>query len=189
MKGSLHLFLGILLLLNWHCQTDLKRATDKTEKPKTKNIQIIKSSVVLKDYNDIKDIVKKNNYFIQILESFKPETYSTEELIDLTDKDLKLYQQMKARRFKSKIDTAPVKSRLILSEINLKKLNFLLHKKMIEPDTVQKILDAIILDLNNVIDKIKLYNQSYDEFKDILAHDSIVAQKKDTLKKPVLNKN
>ena len=70
---------------------------------------------------------------------------------------------------------------LIWTEINLKKLNFLLHKKKIEVDTIRKTLNEVTRNLNATLDKISLYNQSIDEFENILVKDSLVQAKKDSI--------
>ena len=114
-------------------------------------------------------------------ESFKPQTYSVDELIDLSTKNLQLIKSVQSRHFKSKADTAAVKSRLILTEINIKKLHFLLQKPERNKDTIEKTLNAIIINLNDVIDKIQVYSQSTDEFESILAHDSLAKIRKDSI--------
>jgi len=183
MKSLSSIFLGILILINFSCQNetvnDLKK---KQEKPK-KTLLIIKREITPENTDDIKEIIDRNKNFIKILESFKQKTYSTDELIDLTNKDLELFLHMRNAHFKSTADTAAVKSRLLLTEISLKKLNFLLHKKKIETDTVQKTFNQIINNLNSVIQKIRLYSQSTDEFESILAHDSIAKIKRDSILK------
>jgi len=186
MKYILSLFFGIFLLINFGCQNKPTKVLKKTKKNNPKSLHIIKRNIPLKNVDDIKDIVKKNENFIKLVESFAPETYSTDELIDLTEKDLKMFKSIQYRHFNSKADTAAVRSRLILAEINLKKLNFLLHKKKIAPDTLQKTFNEIVKNLNSVITKIKLYSDAPDEFESILAHDSMMKIKRDSL---FLNQN
>ncbi len=183
MKTIISLFLGFFLLINSACQNEPEKDLKPVQKNNQKTIQIVKRHIPVNSTETLKDVLKKNQNFNKIVESFKPETYSIDQLIDLTEKDLKLFKQMKARRFKSKIDTAPVKSRLILTEINLKRLNFLIHKKKIETDTIEKTLNTLVQNLNTVIDKMHLYNDSYDEFEEILARDSLVQARKDSLPK------
>ena len=188
MKRFGSLLLLILFMLVFACQETKKKVV--TVKKQPKKVEIIKRTLSLKPLDDVKDILKTNENFIKLYESFLPDSYSIDELIDLTKNDLDILKQLKMKRFKTKIDTAPVKSRLVLTEINIKKLNFLLHKKKIEPDTIRKTLDAITRDLNITLSKIKLYNQSVDEFEDILVKDSLVQAKKDSMtddKKEVFN--
>ncbi len=183
MKAITGYLLGFLLLINSSCHKDVKQKVQPVQKTSKKNIQIVKRSIPLQSIDPIKDAVKKNNNFIKLVESFKPENYSIDELIDLTNKDLKLFKQLKARHFKSKLDTAAVKSRLVLTEINLKKLRFLIHKKQIETDTIQKTLNTVVKNLNAVIDKMKIYNTGYDEFEEILTRDSLAQARKDSMPK------
>jgi len=181
MKRLYSLFLGILLLINFNCQNESAKNLEITKDVPKKNLEIIKRNVPLEQSDDIKDIVKKNENFIKLIESFKPKTYSIDELIDLTTKDLKIFNSIRARHFKSKADTAAVKSRLLLVEINLKRLNFLLNKDKINTDTIQKTFNEIVLNLNRVVQKIRLYSNAPDEFESILAHDSMAQIKRDSL--------
>ena len=190
MKGFVSLFLGIFLLIIFGCRNETENKLSVVEKKQTKNIEIIKRSEQLKSIEPIKKVLKLNPNFIKFHESLKPDTYSIDELVDLTQKDLKLFKELKVRRFNSKIDTPAVKSRLVLTEVNLKRLNFLLHKKKIETDTIRKTLDELTRNLNATIDKINLYNQSVDEFETILVKDSLVQAHKDSIqaRKEILNK-
>ncbi len=182
MKRISLLFLGILLLINFSCQKETKKELKVTQKNQPKAIVIVKRKLPLLPLTNLNDVIKKNVDFLKFYETLKPTSYSLDELIDLTTKDLKLFRQMRVRRFKSKIDTAAVKSRLVLTEINLKKLRFLLHRKKIEKDTVEKTLNALVKSLNGTIEQMQLYNQSTDEFENILTHDSLAQIKKDSLR-------
>jgi len=182
MKRISLLFLGILLLINFSCQKETKKELKVTQKKQSKAIVIVKRKLPLLPLTNLNDVIKKNVDFLKFYETLKPASYSLDELIDLTTKDLKLFRQMRVRRFKSKIDTAAVKSRLILTEINLKKLRFLLHRKKIESDTIEKTLNALVKSLNGTIEQMQLYNQSMDEFETILTHDSLAQIKKDSLR-------
>jgi len=190
MKRFISLFLGIFLLIVFGCRNETEKKLPVAQKKQAKNIEIIKRSVQLKSIEPIKKEVKLNPNFSKFYESLKPDTYSIDELVDLTQKDLKLFKELRIRRFNSKIDTPAVKSRLVLTETNLKRLNFLLHKKRIETDTIRKTLDELTRNLNATIDKISLYNQSIDEFENILVKDSLMQAHKDSLqnRKEVLQK-
>jgi len=190
MKRFISLFLGIFLLIVFGCRNETEKKLPVAQKKQAKNIEIIKRSVQLKSIEPINKVAKLNPNFIKFYESLKPDTYSIDELVDLTQKDLKLFKELRIRRFNSKIDTPAVKSRLVLTEINLKRLNFLLHKKRIETDTIRKTLDELTRNLNATIDKISLYNQSIDEFENILVKDSLLQARKDSIqtRKEILNK-
>ena len=190
MKRFINLFLGIFLLIVFGCRNETEKKLPVAQKKQAKNIEIIKRSVQLKSIEPINKVAKLNPNFIKFYESLKPDTYSIDELVDLTQKDLKLFKELRIRRFNSKIDTPAVKSRLVLTEINLKRLNFLLHKKRIETDTIRKTLDELTRNLNATIDKISLYNQSIDEFENILVKDSLLQARKDSIqtRKEILNK-
>ena len=190
MKRFISLFLGIFLLIVFGCRNETEKKLPVAQKKQAKNIEIIKRSVQLKSIEPIKKVVKLNPNFSKFYESLKPDTYSIDELVDLTQKDLKIFKELRIRRFNSKIDTPAVKSRLVLTEVNLKRLNFLLHKKKIETDTIRKTLDELTRNLNATIDKISLYNQSIDEFENILVKDSLMQAHKDSLqnRKEVLQK-
>ncbi len=181
MKRIASIFLGILLLISFSCKNETKKELKNSQKKPSKNLVVVKRKKQLLPTKEIKDAVKKNEQILKIYESFSPETYSIDELIDIVEKDLKIFKQTKGRPFRTKIDTAAVKSRLILTEINLKKLDFLLHQKQPSIDTIEKTLNAIISNLNGVTQQIKLYSSSTDEFEDILVKDSILQAKKDSL--------
>ncbi len=181
MKRFVSLFLGIFLLIVFGCRNETEKKLPVAQKKQAKNIEIIKRTERLKSIEPIQKVAKLNPNFVKFYESLTPDTYSIDELVDLTQKDLKLFKELRIRRFNSKIDTPAVKSRLVLTETNLKRLNFLLHKKRIETDTIRKTLDELTRNLNATIDKIRLYNQSIDEFETILVKDSLMQAHKDSL--------
>ncbi len=191
MKRFTALFLIMFLLIIFSCRNETKKNLPAVEKKQEKNIEIIKRTESLKAIDPVKDVVKENSTFLKLYESLKQDTYSIDELVDLTEKDLELFKKMKINYLKSKIDTPAVKSRLLLTEINLKRLDFLLHKKKIETDTIRKTLDEITRNLNATVDKIRLYHQSVDEFQNILTKDSLMQAKKDSMtsdKKEIIDK-
>ncbi len=190
MKRLSLVFLGILLLINSACETQTGVSQETAQKDAKKNIIVIKRTVKPLTLEGLKDATRKNPGFFKLVESLQPDTYSLEELIDLTEKNLKFFNQLKVRKFKSKIDTAAVKSRLILAEINTKKLDFLIHKKQPQVDTITKTFNAIVRNINSVIEQMRIYNTSYDEFEEILVRDSLAQAHKDSLldlKAPVNN--
>ncbi len=189
MKWTAGLFF-ITLLLNISCR-EIEKKTVVVKKKQPEKIAIIRRTVNLKPVDAIEDVLKNNKEFIKLYESLKPDSYSIDELVDLTKNDLEIFKQLKIKRFIKKIDTPPVKSRMVLTEINFKRLDFLIHKKIKEPDTIRKTLDEITRNINTVIDKINLYNQSIDEFENILVTDSLIQVKKDSVssgKKKIFNK-
>ncbi len=167
----------ILTACHYQKEPENKPETVEKEKP----LLLVKRKIPLADLTPVKEAVQKNNYFIKLYESFKPENYSIDELVDLTNKDLQYIQSARSRHFKSKADTTAVKSRLVLTHINLKKMNFLLKKPAQNKDTIEKTLNALVHNINDVIYKINIYNQSEDEFKSILSHDSLAQIKQDSL--------
>jgi len=181
MKRIASVFLGMLLLISFGCENETKKDLKTAQKKTVNTLVVVKRKKNLLPTDQIKDAVKKNEQILKIYESFTPKTYSLEELRDLVEKDLKIFEQTRNRPFKTKVDTAAVKSRLILTEVNLKKLNFLLHKNQPPIDTIEKTLNAIVDNLNGVTQQIKLYSSSTDEFEDILVKDSILQAKKDSV--------
>jgi len=169
---------GLFLLINFACQKEIKQTAKDTQKSTKKYSFVVKRNTKLTDYEDIKKLTEKNPAFIKILESFQPETYSLDELIDLTEKDLKKFKTLKIKKFQNQLDTAAVKSRMVLTEVYINKLNFLIHKKKPQKDSISRTLNAIIVNLNNVLDQMRIYSQDTDEFESILKHDSIAKQAK-----------
>ncbi len=182
MKRLRNLLPVIFILISLSCHETAKKPVIVPKKQPEK-ISVIKRTVSLKPLADIKELLKNNKEFIKLYESLKPDSYSIDELIDLTDNDIKLLKKIKIKHFSKKIDTPPVQSRLVLTEVNFKRLDFLIHKKHKEPDTIRKTLDEITRNINTVIEKIELYNQSIDEFENILVKDSLMQVKKDSMLK------
>jgi len=181
MKTRISLILSIFLLISFSCQSEIKKKVKDVPKKQPKNIQIIKRNIPVLPVESVKNAVKNDQNFIKLVKSFQPETFSKDELIDLIQRDLKYFKLIHARKFKSKIDTAAVKSRLVLTEINLKRLHFLLQKPKVPSDTIEKTLNTVVQNLNEVIQKIAVYDKSVDEFESILKLDSITRQKQDSI--------
>ena len=184
------LLFGILLLINFACQKEIKKTSISSQQKDKKNLVVIKPENKILSFEKIRDVIKKNENFENLIKSFQVNTFTLDELSELTEKDLKYVRQLHQKAFKGKTDTAAISSRLILTEINLKKLDFLLHKQKPQTDTIKKTVDAIISNLNSVIQQVKLYAQSDDEFENILKRDSLININKDSsgiIQKPVMN--
>ena len=173
--------LGIFLLTIFSCKKENKQKVNITQPKEKKNIIVINRTDSIRMDTNLKNSLTKNKSFIKLIEGFDEKTYSYEQLIDLTKKNIKLFRQIKTQSFNSKIDTAAVKSRLILAEINTKKLDYLLHQKNIDYDTVYNTFHTIIRNLNSVIQQMNNYISSEDEFKEILMLDSLSQKYKDSL--------
>jgi hypothetical protein len=167
------LFLGIILLINFGCQKEIKKTSPISQQKNKKNLIVIKPDYQVRSIESIGDIADKNENFEKLIKSFQSASYTLDELVELTGKDIKYVQQLHNKAFKGKIDTAAVNGRLVLTEVILKKLNFLLKKEKPQTDTIKKTLNALINNLNSVINQIELYGKSYDEFEHILKYDSI----------------
>jgi len=181
MKRITVYLLGIFLLTNFSCERENKQKINITQPKEKKNIIVINRTDSIRMDANLKNSLTKNKSFIKLIEGFNEKTYSYEQLIDLTKKNINLFRQIKTQSFNSKIDTAAVKSRLILAEINTKKLDYLLHQKNIDYDTVYNTFHTIIRNLNSVIQQMNNYISSEDEFKEILMLDSLSQKYKDSL--------
>ena len=186
----------ILLLINFACQKESGQKPKTPQKTPKKYSFVIKRKGELEDYASLQADKRTNAQdFFKLVETFQPRSFSLDELIDLTEKDLKLMPTIKSKRLKPSMDTAAIKSRIVLTEVYLHKLKYLVHKKKPEKDTIAKTVNAIVNNLNSVIRQMKIYNGSTDEFESILHHDSIVQNNKEQLKdiqsppkKPAKNK-
>jgi len=127
-----------------------------------------------------KDFIKQKE-IIALFQSFENQSYSKDELIDLLTKNTKSLHNFIQRRTRTVWDTAAVRSRLTLVEVNMKRLGFLLQKKHTQPDSIQASFSTFINSLNAVIQQVNLHQQSTDEFKDILLHDSITQAHHDSI--------
>jgi len=171
---------AISLLILFSCQKEAGNKPKTSEKKPKKYSFVVKRDIGLASIDELKqDKVLASHDFFKIIESFQPESFSLEELIDLTDKDLKLLKKINSTGFHSSLDTASVKSRMVLTEVYLQKLKYLVHKKTPRKDTIAGTLKAIVMNLNNVIKQMKIYNDTTDEFESILKHDSIARQERD----------
>ena len=180
MNKSVNLFLGILLLINFACQNKTKKTSTSPQQKDNKNLVVIKPDKKIFSIDQLRDATGKNKNFEKLINSFQAETYTLDELTELTTQDIQYLQHLHRKAFNGNADTAAVHSRLILAEVNLKKLNFLLQKKKIQIDTIKSTLNAIIDNLNSVINQIELYNRSDDEFEHILKYDSLAKSNKDS---------
>jgi len=181
MKRITVYLLGIFLLTNFSCERENIQKINITQPKEKKNIIVINRTDSIRMDANLKNSLTKNKSFIKLIEGFNEKTYSYEQLIDLTKKNINLFRQIRTQSFNSKIDTAAVKSRLILAEINTKKLDYLLHQKNIDYDTVYNTFHTIIRNLNSVIQQMNNYISSEDEFKEILMLDSLSQKYRDSL--------
>lgn len=181
MKRITVYLLGIFLLTNFSCERENKQKINITQPKEKKNIIVINRTDSIRMDANLKNSLTKNKSFIKLIESFDEKAYSYEQLIDLTKKNINLFRQIRTQSFNSKIDTAAVKSRLIIAEINTKKLDYLLHQKNIDYDSVYNTFHTIIRNLNSVIQQMNNYISSEDEFKEILMLDSLSQKYRDSL--------
>ena len=186
MNRILLFVLGMFLLINFACQKEVKQKQQTTQQTPKKYSFVVNRNIDLIDFSDLKDEKqKKQDNFFKIVESFQAPSFSLDELIDLTDEDLKIIKSVKTKRLKGTMDTASIKSRMVLTEVYLQKLKYLIHQQNPQKDTISRTLNAIVANLNSVLNQMKIYNNSTDEFESILKHDSIAKEQmmmKDSLK-------
>ena len=182
MKRNLFLIPLILLLINFACQKETGQKSKTTQKTPKKYSFVIKRKVELEDYSSLQAEQRANlKDFFKLLETFQPRSFSLDELIDLSEKDLKLIKIIKTKRMKASMDTAAIKSRMLLTEVYLQKLKYLVNKNKPEKDTTSKTLNSIVNNLNSLLKQMKIYKNSIDEFEGILHHDSIVQHKNELI--------
>jgi hypothetical protein len=183
MKKIGYLLIGLFLLISSSCENKSKNKLKSSQKNKKKTQIVIKQTESVNSTKDIEDLLKKNKNFGQLFGSLHKKEYSIEELIDITKQNLDYVKKLRQSPKNQRIDTATVSSRLILTEINLKKMYFLLQNKETNKDSIEKTLNIIVNNINKTINQIKIYHYSFDEFEDILSIDSIQKAKHDSLRK------
>jgi hypothetical protein len=189
MKRIGYFIIGLFLLISSSCEDETKSELKSSQKNKKKTQIVIKQNKSVNSTKDIENLLKKNKNFGQLFGSLHKNEYSIEELIDITKQNLDYIKELRQSPKNQRIDTATVSSRLVLTEINLRRLHFLLNKNNLEKDSIEKTLNIIISNINNTINQIKIYNYSFDEFEDILAIDSIQRVKHDSLQKLLQKSN
>ncbi len=183
MKKIGYYIIGVFILISSSCKEETKNNLTNTQKNKKKEQIIIKNNNTINSTKDITELINKNKNFDHLFHSFSKKEFSIEELIDIVKQDLSYVKDIRQMPKSKQIDTATVKSRLLLTEINLKKMQFLLHKKTPDKDSIEKTLNTIVSNMNSTINQLTIYNYSFDEFSAILAIDSVQKAKHDSLKK------
>jgi len=180
MKKTYFYVLSLFILFGFSCQKEVKKNPVKSEKITKNNYRLINLDSQIIIPAETQRIIEKNKNLNLLLKSLNKKTYSIDELKDLVKQDLRYIKSIS----QSRKDTAAIKSRILVSEINLKKLNFLLQKKNIKTDTIQKTLHAIIYNLQSVVQQISIYKDNTDEFDEIMKLDSLPSTQKDSLLAP-----
>jgi len=183
MKKIGYYIIGLFILTGLSCENKNDNNLKNPQKNKKITSITINNNTSVDSTNDISKLISKNKNFDNLFRSLQKKTFSVEELIDIVKQDLNYIKEIRQSPKNKRIDTATVKSRLLLTEINLKKMQFLLHKKPPQKDTIEKTLKAIINNMNSTINQIRIYNYNFDEFSEILAIDSIQKAKHDSLQK------
>ncbi len=117
---------------------------------------------------------KVNKNFMNLINNFEDSIYTIELLRDKTKQNMSYIHPLTLRRKQSILDTPAVKSRLVLTHLHIRKLNYLINKKNIQKDTVEKTLNTIVKDINHLLYVADKYRKKKDEFKEILDYDSIL---------------
>jgi len=188
MKKIGYYIIVLFLLTGLSCKNNNDNKLKNSQKNKKITQITINNNTHIDAITDIEKVISKNKNFKHLFRSFSKKSFSVEELIDIVKQDLSYIKEIRQSPKNKRIDTATVKSRLLLTEINLKKMQFLLHKKTPNKDTLENTLKAIVNNMNSTIQQIRIYNFSFDEFSEILAIDSIQKVKHDSLQK-LLQKN
>ena len=182
---NVFLGLGIFYFFFLSCDSKKTRPVRKNSSQPKKEI-FIKQSHRIKKSPLLDSIIKVNKNFKNLVQNFEDSIYTLDLLKDKTKQNMSYIHPLILRRRQSLLDTPAIKSRLVLTNVHIKKLNYLLNKKNINLDSINRTLNRIILDLNNVIDIAEKYNHKKDEFLEILQYDSIMH---DTINKKNLDNN
>lgn len=169
--------LSLFILFSFSCQKEVKKNTVKSEKITKNTYQLIKMDSQIIIPAETQKIIKKNKNLNLLLNSFNKEVYSIDQLKDLVKQNLNYTKSIN----QSSRDTAAIKSRMLVTEINLKRLNFLLQKKKIQTDTIKKTLNAIVQNLQSVVQQFDIYRNNTNEFDEIMKLDSLPADQKDSI--------
>ncbi len=127
----------------------------------------------LKSSNILDSLMIKEKNLQKFIHNLRDSIYTLELLKDRTTQNISNVHPLTFIKTNSILDTAAIRSRFVLTEVHLKKLDFLINKKKIEKDTVEKTLNQIVSDVNHIIDQMEIYQNHTDEFEEILKYDSI----------------
>jgi len=165
------------------CESPTKETVNSSsQKKEAEQIFRQKEEINKKPLLDSLAAVNKN--FKNLIHNFSDTIYTIDLLKDKTKQNLSYIHPLTFRHKQSILDTPSVKSRLVLTNMHLKKLNYLINKKQIDSDSIEKTLNKIVLDINKIVDIAEKYKNQKDEFLEILQFDSIA---NDTLKRNSLN--
>ncbi len=188
MKINVFIFLGIWIFLFMSCNTHNVR--QKKEKPQPADRPLyIKLHTKIYQTTLLDSLTKNNKNLKNLVQNFKDSIYSIELLKDKTKQNMSYIRPLTLMRRQSILDTPAVKSRLILTNMHIKKLNYLINKKTLDKDSIEKTLNRIVFDLNNVLLIAQKYNHNKDEFLEILQYDSIMHDSLKLLDTAKLEKN
>ncbi len=162
----------VLLSIFTSCQQTKSKKINKNDAKETKIIFLIQKEKISKKNIPV-DLLNKNKNFNNLINNFNNDKYSVEQLKDKTKQNLKYIHTLTFKTKKSVLDSTALKSRFVLTEIELKRLNFLLNQKNINIDTIEKTVNQVVIDLNKIINLIAVYKDNTDEFEEILSIDSI----------------
>ena len=184
MKNNFFILLSLYIITFVSCnQQDTEQISIKPKK-EIKTIFIIQRGKIDKKSVPA-GLLKENKNFKNLISTFNETQYSVEQLKDKTHQSLKFIRPLTFKRKKSILDTSAIKSRFVLTEIHIKKLDYQLNKHKINKDSLEKTLGNIVLDINRIIHLIPIYKDNTDEFEAILKHDSINKNRENS-KHPVI---
>ena len=180
MKIKVFLVLAIFTLFSLSCEKEIQVQENQKNTKEENEILKIRLHNKIKKNSLTDSLAKVNKNFKNLINNFNDSLYSLELLRDKTKQNMSYIHPLTLRRKQSLLDTPSVKSRLVLTRLHINKLNYLINKKKIEPDTIEKTLNKIVSDINLMIEIAGKYHRQKDEFKEILEYDSIM---KDTTRK------
>jgi len=161
------------IIFIFSCNTDTEKQTDtiKIKSEQEQPVFIVKKRLKSNKISD--SLMQKEKNLQKLIHNLQDSTYTIELLKDRTAQNISNIHPLTFIKTHSVLDTAAIRSRFVLTEVHLKKLNYLINKKHIKKDTVEKTLNQIVSDVNHIIDQMEIYQNHTDEFEEILKYDSI----------------
>ena len=165
-------FLSFIILI-FSCRHNKENPIATQKKKNEPESSLFFVSNKLKQSKILDSLMQKEKNLQKLIHNLQDSTYTIELLKDRTVQNISNVHPLTFIKTHSVLDTAAIRSRFVLTEVHLKKLNYLINKKNTKKDTIEKILNQIIADINHITEQIQIYQQKTDEFEEILKYNSI----------------
>ncbi len=154
------------------CKQETTKNNQKPLETKKKQETFYQKAKLIK-IEALDSLMKKEKNLQKLIRNLQDSIYTLELLKDRIPQNISYIHPLTFIKTHTVLDTAAIRSRFVLTEVHLRKINYLINKPKVDKDSIEKTLDQVITDINNIVKHIELYQNTNDEFKDILNYDSI----------------